>query len=219
VSSDGQPASVTRRRRSDGELTRRKVLDAAVESILANGYYRTSSNQIARAAGVTWGTLQHQFGTREALMLEVLNDEWDRMQEAISSAHANGDTLEERLEATMAILGEHYGSSTYLALLEILLDLSQDPDTSTKTRKAALAHGRRLSRAWQPLFAEALGQAATNEELVRYAFNALRGYLIGESISCRLTKGGADTDERRLVVHGVAAAIRAEANARGMTIK
>ena len=67
--------TVTRRRRSDGESTRRKVLDAAVESILTNGYYQTGSNEIARVAGVTWRTLQHQFGTREGLMLEV-NDEW-----------------------------------------------------------------------------------------------------------------------------------------------
>jgi AcrR family transcriptional regulator len=219
MSSDGQPASLTRRRRSDGELTRRKVLDAAVQSILTNGYYRTSSNEIARAAGVTWGTLQHQFGTRETLMLEVLNDEWDRMQGEIASAQAIGDTLEERLEETMSILGRHYGSTAYLPLLEILLDLSQDPNTSAETRKAALDHGRRLSRAWQPLFAQALGEAAENKDLVRYAFNTLRGYLIGESLSSRLTKAGADNAERRLVVHGVAAAIRAEASTQGMTIK
>lgn len=215
-----QPAPVvTRRRRSDGELTRRKVLDAAVESILENGYYRTSSNQIARAAGVTWGTLQHQFGSREALMLEILNEEWARMQSALALARADGETLEERLEATMTILADHYGSKTYLVLLEILLDLTQDPSTTAETRSAALAHGQRLSRAWQPLFAQALGDASQDEELVRYAFKALRGYLIGESISSRLTKAGVDTGERRFMSQGVAAAIRTEARSRGIRLK
>jgi len=60
--------TTTRRRRSDGELTRQKVLDAAIQTILEVGYYQASSNAIARRAGVTWGTLQHQFGTREALL-------------------------------------------------------------------------------------------------------------------------------------------------------
>ncbi len=211
--------TVTRRRRSDGVSTRRKVLDAAVESILTNGYYQTSSNEIARVAGVTWGTLQHQFGTREGLMLEVLNDEWDRMQNAIASAEARGDTLEERLEATMAILANHYGSPRNLALLEILLDLTQDPNTTAATRKAALAHGQRLSRAWHPLFAQALGDGAKDKELVRYAFKALRGYLIGEGIASRLTKEGVNTGERRFMIQGVAAAVRAEAKARGIHIK
>jgi AcrR family transcriptional regulator len=199
-------------------LTRRKVLDAAVDSILENGYYQTSSNRIARAAGVTWGTLQHQFGTREALMLEVLNDEWGRTQEAIARARADGETLEERLDALMIVLASHYGNPTYLARLEILLDLTQDPNTSADTRKAALAHGQRLSRSWQPLFAQALGEVAEDKELVRYAFNALRGYLIGESISTRLTKGGANKAERRFMIQGVAAAIRAHADARGLDL-
>lgn len=210
--------AVTRRRRSDGELTRRKVLDAAVLSILENGYYRTSSNQIARAAGVTWGTLQHQFGSREALMLEILNEEWERMQLAVATAQVSGATLEDRLEDTMAILDDHYGAKTYLVLLEILLDLAQDPNTSADTRKAAMAHGQRLSRAWQPLFAQALGDASTEDALVRYAFKALRGYLIGESISSRFTKSGVDTSERRFVIQGVAATVRTEARARGIDV-
>jgi AcrR family transcriptional regulator len=209
---------VTRRRRSDGELTRRKVLDAAVQSILEHGYYQTSSNQIARVAGVTWGTIQHQFGTREALMLEVLNDEWGRMQQAIATARLGGDTLEERLDSMMALLAQHYGSTTFLALLEVLLDLTQDPNTSAETRKAALAHGKRLARAWEPLFAQALGDAAADKELVRYAFKALRGYLIGDSIASRITRAGIDQGERRFVIQGVAAAVRAEARSRGIDV-
>jgi AcrR family transcriptional regulator len=207
------------RRRSDGESTRRKVLDAAVECILTHGYYKTSSNQIARVAGVTWGTLQHQFGTREGLMLELLNDEWDRMQAQIAHATVRGDTLEERLESTTAILANHYGSRRYLALLEVLLDLTQDPSTTVETRRAALAHGRRLSRAWQPLFAQALGEAANDKELVGHAFKSLRGYLIGDSIASRVTKAGVNRSERQFMVRGVAASVRAQAAVLGITIQ
>ena len=84
------------RRRVDGELTRRKVLDAAVQSILESGYYHTSSNEIARRADVTWGTLQHQFGSREGLLLAVLEASWADLQEAVATAVIAGDTLEDR---------------------------------------------------------------------------------------------------------------------------
>jgi hypothetical protein len=54
---------------------------------------------------------------------------------------------------------------------------------------------------------------------VRYAFKALRGYLIGDSIASRITRAGIDKGERRFVIQGVAAAVRAEALSRGTRIK
>ena len=86
-------ARATRRRRSDGEVTRRKVLDAAIQTILQVGYYQASTNAIARRAGVTWGALQHQFGTREALLLEVLNERWGRLHDQMATAEIHGATL------------------------------------------------------------------------------------------------------------------------------
>ena len=56
------------------------MLDATVECILELGYYQASSNAIARRAGVTWGTIQHQFGSREALLLEVIKQGWRGLQ-------------------------------------------------------------------------------------------------------------------------------------------
>ncbi len=55
--------------------TRGRVIRAAVDCIIDLGFYRGSStNEIARRAGVTWGVIQHYFGTREGLMLAVLED-------------------------------------------------------------------------------------------------------------------------------------------------
>jgi AcrR family transcriptional regulator len=210
--------NVVRRRRSDGEVTRRRVIDAAITSILESGYYQTSSNGIARAAGVTWGALQHQFGTREALMLEVVNDRWLRLRKAMATAEIGGDTLEARLHAVLDLLEAHYGSPEHLANVQILLDLSHNPSTSTETRAAAAEHGRQLTSAWGPLFRRALGDAADEEDLVRYAFTTLRGYLVGQLIARSIAETRNDRVPRELLVAGVAAAIRTEASARGITL-
>src|ERR1700748_1594571 len=109
--------TATRRRRSDGEQTWRRVLEAAVDSILEKGYYQASSNEIARRAGVTWGTIQHLFGTREGLLLAVLNDRWAEMEQHIAQAQIDGSSLEERIASVFEVLADHYGRREHLAQL------------------------------------------------------------------------------------------------------
>ena len=207
-----------RRRRTDGEQTWRRVLDAAEECILELGYYQASSNEIARRAGVTWGVIQHQFGTREGLLLAVLNDRWASMESRMAEAEVSGATLEERLTSVLEVLAEHYGRPEHLVQIQIILDLSHNPKTSDETRQAVAAHGAALSRAWQPLFDSALGAAASDPELVRYAFLTIRGYLQGGMISSRIADTPDDTIPRQLLVRGVAASVRSEAKARGLVL-
>ena len=212
------PAAPARARRSDGEVTRARVLDAAIACILELGYYQASSNAIARRAGVTWGAIQHQFGTREALLLEALNEGWRRTQDDLREATVTGATLEDRLESVLELLARWYGAPQYLAHLQILLDLSSDPATSQAARDAVIAHGRELTRAWRPLFAQAMGEAGGDRELVEYAFLALRGFLAANTLSSGYTSAGEDQRFRRLLVRGVALAIAERAAQRGLSV-
>ena len=75
----------------------------------------------------------------------------------------------------LELLARWYGAPEYIARLQILLDLSSDPATSEATRGAVIAHGQELTRAWRPLFAQAMGEAASDRELVECAFLTLRG--------------------------------------------
>jgi AcrR family transcriptional regulator len=195
------------------------VLDAAVSSILESGYYETSTNEIARRAGVTWGALQYQFGTREALLLEVVDDRWDRLQDLVARARVDGDTLEERLSSVMNVLAEHYGREEELAQIQILLDLSRNPKVSGATHQAVAEHGRKLLKAWRPLFEQALGDAAGEADLVSYAFSALRGFLLGGLISSGVAGPRRDRTSRRMLVEGVASVVRAEAAARHIRVE
>ena len=195
------------------------MLDAAVESLLDKGYYRTSSNEIARRAGVTWGTLQHQFGSRELLLLDVLNQRWHDLQHEMATAQVVGTTLEERLHSVLDVIATHYGQPAQLASLQILLDLSRDPEVSKATKRAVDEHGKRLIEAWRPLFEQALGDAANDEILVVYAFVTMRGYLTGNLIASNITDRRDDQELRELLVDGIASAIRRRAADRGLRLK
>ena len=212
-------AGAARRRRADSEASRRRVLDATVETIVELGYYKASTNEIARRAGVTWGTLQYQFGTRDALLIEVLNDRFRELEAAVAQAMLTGVTLEDRLTEVLDVLAGYYGVPEHLAQLQIILDLMHSPDTSAELRAGVAAHGRELVRAWRPLFVAALGDAADEPDLVRYAFVTLRAYLTSRAISSAIADLRDDRTTRRLLVGGVAAAVRAEAAARGRELR
>ncbi len=139
------------------EATRKAVMQAAMQTIEELGYYRASSNEIARRAGFTWGVIQHHFGTREGLLLAVIRQTIDEFLAFMQAAQISGDTLEERVGSLCDTLFKVYGVQSYIATLHILLDLGHDPAHAESTREAVADYQRafqresvRLARAVQP---------------------------------------------------------------------
>src|SRR5882757_1328994 len=130
----GVARDLSRRRRkatdADEVSGRTQIIDAAIASILEVGFYRSSTNEIARRANVSWGALQYHFGTREALLLAIVKELDRRFVEDLQSARIEGDTSEERIYSLYRFLARHYDSPTWLVRLQILLNLQHDPDTS-----------------------------------------------------------------------------------------
>src|SRR4051795_8353898 len=59
------------RRAEQARATRQRILDAARELLLTQGYATTTIAQVARAAGVSPETVQKGFGTKAALAKAV----------------------------------------------------------------------------------------------------------------------------------------------------
>jgi AcrR family transcriptional regulator len=167
----------------DGETaTQRRVIDAAVACILECGFYRASTNEIARRAGVTWGVIQHYFGTREALMLAVLQDGARQFAELMEAAHIEGDTAEDRVEQLLDVLTSHYGQPEFLAYLQVLLNMDHDPRTSVEVRKTMRAVAARSQDHVRRLLREALGPATSTPDLAITVFLVLRGFAISQQL-------------------------------------
>src|SRR5689334_2890005 len=128
------------RRAEQARATRRRIVDAARELLLAQGYATTTIAQVARAAGVSSETVQKGFGTKAALAKAVYDvtlvgdDEpvplRDRpeFQAVVAEADpvrklaaygAVGRTLWERLGPLMAVLmqGAQAGEPDLLAFV------------------------------------------------------------------------------------------------------
>jgi AcrR family transcriptional regulator len=175
-----------RRMRSGGTGvvdTRDRVIGAAVECIIELGFYRGSStNEIARRAGVTWGVIQHYFGNREGLMLAVLQDGARHMVETVVQARIDGATVEERMAQLVDVFSEHYGRPEYLAGLQVLLNMDHDPRTSADVRQTMVEVSERSNAHVRRLLREALGPAMNKPELATTIFLVIRGFEFSEQL-------------------------------------
>jgi AcrR family transcriptional regulator len=155
-------------------------MDAALASILERGFYRASTNEIARRAGVTWGVIQHHFGTREALMVAVLRRRATQFTESAAQIELLAEPGEPRLRELFDILAENYGDPEYLAWLQILINLRHDPECSPEigemlgeTLRGADHHVGRLIR-------QALGPAGEDSDFRLLVFSTMRGLSLSE---------------------------------------
>jgi AcrR family transcriptional regulator len=161
---------------------RARVIDAAVASILELGFYRASTNEIARRAGVTWGVIQHYFGTREALMLAVLQEGAGEFFASVENRHIEGETVVERMEQLIDIFSVHYARPAYIAHLQVLLNMDRDPRTSADVRKTMLEVAERSNVHVRRLMREALGPAAKIPDLSTTVFLVLRGFGLSQQL-------------------------------------
>lgn len=180
------------------DRTHQRIIEAALDSILERGYYRASSNEIARRAGMTWGAIQYYFGTRERLLLAALELSELKFAELMKQAEIDGDDTADRLEKLGKVLCGQYGSPRYLATLQIVLNMAHNPETSQETEAALHAINARLSDHLAALFELAIGAEAVRTEIAGLVFHAFRGlalsYLIGIQTSPEELR-----DERKLV--------------------
>jgi AcrR family transcriptional regulator len=83
--------------------SRDKLLRGALECVQRRGYSRTSSRDIARAAGVNLASINYHFGSKDALLDEALGrcfEMWQQRVEEAFAVSATGD-VKERLGAIL----------------------------------------------------------------------------------------------------------------------
>jgi AcrR family transcriptional regulator len=169
---------------------RNRLVRAALQSIMDLGFYRGSStNEIARRAGVTWGVIQHRFGSREALMLAVLQASTEDLEDVVSRAHVDGSTVRERLSQLIELLAQHYDTPEYLASLQVILNLEHDPRTSEEVRETMRKAADHSTAHIHRLLKEALGDRPIPKDLRSNVILAIRGFCFSQQLNASIAYG------------------------------
>ena len=195
--------------------TRARLIDATIDCILEEGFYRASSNRIAERAGVTWGVIQHHFGTREALLLATFQSGMEELIETLESAVITGDTFEARLESLADVIWRFYRRPRFVAYEQLTLNLLRDPTIDAATV--------RLVRRRQAKIGDLLTELATQVVDAQIAgvlppaalLQILRGLAIGLELAdavprqARRASPEPAATERRVLLDALAALVRA----------
>lgn len=131
TASKARPARKTPRpptqRQAQAQLTRHKLLDAAVEQFSARHFDEVTATDITETAGVAQGLLFHHYGSKRGIYLEVLREAANRLNAAHTPSDGGdspGEQCREMLRAHLRYLGDHDA----LALRLILGGSGGDPE-------------------------------------------------------------------------------------------
>jgi AcrR family transcriptional regulator len=177
-----RPASKRGESANGDTATRQRVIDATVACVLELGFYRSSTNEIARRAGVTWGVIQHYFGTREKLMVAVLQNGNRHFVEMVEGVAIDGDTVRDRMGQLVDLFVACYARPEYLVDLQVLLSMDRDPRTGTEVRDTMREVAAKSAVHIRRLVNDTLGPAATTPDLFETVFLTLRGFGLSQQL-------------------------------------
>jgi AcrR family transcriptional regulator len=132
--------------------TARALIDAAVASIMEFGVAGAPIDRIARRANATGGAVQHHFGSRDGLLLSVVEDVGERLQAATQQTRLQGSGIEERVEAVCNASWSILSSPNFLVVIQILLATQENEPLYTKIFARLSEFENTLDQLWVRLF-------------------------------------------------------------------
>jgi AcrR family transcriptional regulator len=92
-------------RQARSEVTRRKIIDAAVELFNSVGYFDTGLGDIIERAGMTKGALYHHFSSKEALAVAIIDEASDTLLKTFqATTRSPAPALESMIHGVLVVV-------------------------------------------------------------------------------------------------------------------
>jgi AcrR family transcriptional regulator len=159
------PDSARRTSNKRGMATREALLSAAVEALATGDPNAVSANRIAKTIGVTWGTVQYQFGDADGLWAAVLQHTAQR-RAGVFTAADTGEPLRTRVAAIIDTLYEGLDAPDSRAIENLRAALPRDPAELEHSYPATAAELRSWGRSWSEICQKAFADLQVDPERV-----------------------------------------------------
>ena len=130
--------------------TRAALLESTIDEIANSGLLNCKLSEIVRDAGVTTGAVQHLFGSRDALILDAIEEIFQRMDYPLEK---EGD-LVDRMKALGRYRAGAFGKNTNKALVDIVLNSKHDSKLGKLIRKRLAKQSRHYEEWWLWYFSD-----------------------------------------------------------------
>ncbi|WP_093437673.1 TetR/AcrR family transcriptional regulator [Variovorax sp. 770b2] len=183
------PARRTQAERSSA--MRERLLAAAIESLSQDGYAGSTLSSIVRRAGVSRGAQVHHYPSKQALMLDVVDDLLRRVYGELGRTMLSIADEDDRLDALVSMLWKGiYSTPVFSAYLELQVTAQRDPALA----RALGVMWRRTRALFDPAIAHYFApRAGVEPQVLKTAFYQLTHLMTG------LVAQGQDVDPGALV--------------------
>jgi len=175
--------------------TRARLLDAAAALFAERGFDAVSVDSVAEAAGRTSGAVYAHFGSKQGLLLALL-DEWAHsLVTVIAAEFTLAATVEDRIRAVAAnVITDPTEQTRRLRLLEreLWLRAARDPEVAAAMRTRARDAHDRLARGFAGWIDEGLIGPVAPPATLATVFRAL---VVGMEEQQTIDPDAADPDE------------------------
>jgi AcrR family transcriptional regulator len=161
---------------------RQRLMEATFELLVEKGYGGTTTTLVSERAGVSRGAQLHHFPTKIDLVVATVVHVTERRGEELLAAAASVPRGENRTQAVVRMLGEHFAGPVFTAALELWVAARTDPVLLEAVAPLELRFGRETHR----IASELLGADESRpgvRELVQATLDLVRGLGLANTIS------------------------------------
>jgi AcrR family transcriptional regulator len=156
--------------------TRAALLGATVDSLVERGYHATTTSDVARRAGVSYGALLHHFPTKAHLLCAAVGHVLDQRITEFRKAMADLPPDALTHEAAIDVLWSMFQGPTFLAWLELWVAARTDADIADEVARV----DREFLTASEDVFRELFAaESAADPNLPSIAVNLVFTFLTG----------------------------------------
>ena len=150
---DAPRARTARAEPSRAELMRRRILDASFERLAREGYAKFSLREIGRDAGINHALISYHFGSKDELVIAVLDDLNARLLERQRRMYAKPGAFADKWRQAVRFYEVDLGSGFVRVLIELYAASLSNPELRAAFRPRMVA--------WYQVLRQAAAEAIT----------------------------------------------------------
>lgn len=171
--------TIERRSQADRtRITKEKLMKAAIDVLLEQGYGQLTTKEVARVAGVSNGALMHHFASKEELVVAatamVYEEAIVRGQQMAKSVDAESKPIEGYITDCLNV----YFEWPFIAALETIMVARTDPELMKKILPVMERYRTTCDVIWLAVFKKAGLNKSKATLLLNLTLNLVRGMAI-----------------------------------------
>jgi AcrR family transcriptional regulator len=170
------PLSIpTQPQQTRAHATRLRLLDAAVEELIEEGYVGMTTSGVARRAGVSRGAQQNYFPHKATLVAETIRHVAARHIEELHEQVAAAPRGQARIQALLDIIFRQNSTPLFAAIVELSLAVRGEPELRDVIAGQERAIARALRQAADGIFGEEVTSKPAFAQRWATVLSAVRG--------------------------------------------